>query len=116
MRISRTTLLAAAVLGGLGLGASAHADLIKRGMLIKACTGRGSTDASDCAGYIAGVADLATNPPPGGPKAEVCLAPGIKVKVLREAVTSYLQSHPGADGPAAPAVYEALKTLYKCGS
>ena len=106
----------ASAAAGLGLIVSAgtvHAEFIKRSMLMKACGGKSTTDASDCAGDIAGVADLAGNLPPGT-KAEVCFTSPVRVRVLREAVASYLESHPGADGPAAPPVFEALKTLYKC--
>jgi hypothetical protein len=97
-----------------GTAQAERVDLIKRGMLVKACTGKTPGDISDCAGYIAGVADLANNPPPGS-KQEVCFPEPVKIRVLREAVTTYLESHPGNnDGPASVAVYEALKTLYKC--
>jgi hypothetical protein len=113
----RGTLSLAAVIGAclwFGAAQAERVDFIKRGVLVKACTGKGPVDASDCGGYIAGVADLANNPPPGA-KQEICFPEPLKVHVLREAVTTYLQSHPGNnDGPAAVAVYEALKTLYKC--
>ena len=109
----RIALLAAAGVGLIATASPAHAEFIKRSMLVKACAGKAVTDVSDCAGYIAGVADLASNPPPGT-KAEVCFPAPVKVRTLREAVASYLESHPGADGPAAPPVFEALKTLYKC--
>ncbi len=97
--------------------ASSHAvqaeQIIKRSLLMRACTGKNPAEINDCSGYIAGVADLAANPPPPA-KAEVCFTGPVTLKVLRESVTLFLQGHPGPDGPAAPPVYEALKTLYKC--
>ncbi len=103
--------LALLLLGSVG---AAHAEqIIKRSLLLKACAGKSPAEINDCAGYIAGVADLAADPPPGA-KPEVCFTGPVTLKVLRESVTLYLQGHPGPDGPAAPPVYEALITLYKC--
>ncbi len=87
--------------------------IIKRSTLLRACTGKSPAELNDCSGYIAGVADLAADPPPGA-KAEVCFTGPVTLKILRESVTLYLQGHPAPDGPAVPSVYEALKTLYKC--
>ncbi len=111
----RTLLVAGAVavpalLAGHGTG---HAELITRALLLKSCAAKTGPAVNDCAGYIAGIADLAQNPP-GTMKPEVCIAK-VPLHLIREAVTTYIQSHPGTEGPAAPAVYEALKALYKCG-
>jgi hypothetical protein len=118
MKRENTHKICGAVLFGFTLLFSAHAahsaeSLIKRSTLIRACTGKTPAEINDCSGYIAGVADLAADPPPGA-KAEVCFTGPVTLKILRESVTLYLQGHPAPDGPAVPSVYEALKTLYKC--
>ena len=89
-----------------------RAELITRNALLKACAAKTGPAVNDCQGYVAGIADLAQSPP-GGVKPEVCIAK-VPLHLIREAVTTYIQSHPGSDGPAAPAVFDALRALYKC--
>ncbi len=110
-RVVLTALVGLAVM--FCIPASHSEDIIKRNFLVKSCTAKNPADVNACAGYIAGIADLAANPPPPA-KPEVCFTGPVALKILRESVTLYLQGHPGPDGPAAPPVYEALKTLYKC--
>ncbi len=108
----RTILLASVIAApGLLWAGSGHADLIKRGFLLQSCRAK---EVAGCDAYIAGVADLASMPSEAG-KPLVCIANGVKTRPVRESVVSFLESHPGpADGPAAPPVLEALRTLYKC--
>jgi len=106
-----TTLFAMTVM--VHMPAAHSEEIIKRNFLVKSCTAKSPADINACAGYIAGIADLAANPPPPA-KPEVRFTGPVALKILRESVTLYLQGHPGPDGPAAPPVYEALKTLYKC--
>jgi hypothetical protein len=90
-------------------GRPAEAALIKRSMLIQACTAKDPSRLNDCAGYITGIADMAD-----GAQQRVCIPQGLSVRLLRTGVTTYLQSHTTSDGPAAPAVLDALRSLYKC--
>jgi len=117
MRTHTLTKIGGAVVLALAFLASSHAvhaeQIIKRSLLMRACAGKSPAEINDCSGYIPGVADLAADPPPPA-KPEVCFTGPVTLKVLRESVTLFLQGHPGPDGPAAPPVYEALKTLYKC--
>ena len=101
--------LAAITLVGLARPHPAEAALVRRSMLIQACTAHDQQRLNDCAGYIAGIADMADSGPQG-----VCIPPGLKVGLLRQGVTNWLQSHTTSDGPAAPSVLAALRTLYRC--
>ncbi len=111
----RVILLAGVIAApGVLCAGSGHADeLIRRNFLVQSCGAKDVGKVSACDGYIAGIADLASLGSGGG-KADVCIAKGVKLRPVRESVISYLESHPGADGPAAPPVLEALRTLYKC--
>ncbi len=87
----------------------ADAALVTRGMLIHACTSREQTHLNDCAGYIAGIADMNDSVARG-----VCIPEGTKFALLRRRVTRWLQAHTTSNGPAAPAVLAALRGLYPC--
>jgi hypothetical protein len=87
----------------------ADAALVKRSMLIQACTAHDQARLNDCAGYIAGIADTVDSV-----HQHVCVPEGLSVRLLRQGVTNYLQSHTTSDGPAAPSVLDALRNLYKC--
>ena len=77
--------------------------------------GRDPAKLNDCSGYILGIADAAATLPGSGGKPDVCILPKVTGRAMREEVVTYLQGHPGPDGPAAPAVLDALRSLYKCG-
>ena len=70
---------------------------------------------NDCEGYILGVADAAMTIPGSNGHPEVCIVAKVTGRAMREQVVAYLQGHPGPDGPAAPAVLDSLRALYKCG-
>jgi hypothetical protein len=116
MRALRHTLVlggfaAAGLLVWTGTG---RAEFIKRDMLMQACTGRDAVKQQDCEGYILGVADTAAILPGAGGKPDVCIEAKVTGKTMRQEVTTFLQGHPATQGGAAPAVLEALKSLYKC--
>jgi hypothetical protein len=115
MRSFRSTLLAVSIAAcGLSWAGSGHAEeLIRRNLLLHSCSSKNTADLNACDGYIAGVADIATTGAVDGTPV-VCIAKGVKLPPIRQSVVSYLQSHPASDGPAAPAVLDALRTLYKC--
>ena len=87
----------------------ADAAMVTRAMLIHACTSRDQPHLNDCAGYIAGVADISDSVARG-----VCIPEGTRFAGLRRRVTHWLQAHTTRDGPAAPAVVAALRGLYPC--
>jgi len=112
--IVRTVVLACAVAAPSLLWAGpGHAELIRRTFLVQSCGAKDVAKVSACEGYIAGIADVASQGSDTA-KADVCIAKGVKLRPIRESVISYIESHPGADGPAAPAVLDALRALYKC--
>jgi hypothetical protein len=101
--------LAVVALAGIGLPHRAEAALVRRSMLIQACTARDPARLNDCAGYIAGIADANDSVQQG-----VCIPVGLKLALLRQGVTNWLQSHTTSDGAAAPSVLSALRALYRC--
>jgi hypothetical protein len=102
-------LFAGAALLALAAAQPTQAALVRRSMLIQACTAHDPPRLNDCAGYIAGIADANDSVAQG-----VCVPPGLNVRLLRQGVTNWLQSHTTSDGPAAPAVLAALRGLYRC--
>lgn len=105
----KTTLLATSLALIAATSPYAHAALVTRSMLIHACTAHDQRQLNDCAGYVAGVADMADSVQQG-----VCIPQGTKFDLLRKGVTTWLQSHTTSDGPAVPAVMGALHALYHC--
>jgi hypothetical protein len=101
--------IAVVALSGFGPPHRAEAALVKRSMLIQACTAHDQARLNDCAGYIAGLADANDSVQQG-----VCIPPGLNVRLLRQGVTNWLQSHTTSDGPAATSVLTALRALYRC--
>jgi hypothetical protein len=91
--------------------APAQAALVTRSMLIRACTSHDQRQLNDCAGYLAGIADMTDTAQQG-----VCIPKGLNVRLLRQGITTWLQSHTTSDGPAAPSVLDALRHLYSCKS
>ncbi len=106
--MSRATAACAALLL-LAAAGPARAAMVTRAMLIRACTAHEPQHLNDCAGYIAGVADMTDSVARG-----VCIPEGIEFATLRQRVTKWLQAHTTSNGPAAPAVVAALRGLYPC--
>jgi hypothetical protein len=102
-------LLLAGMTLALGMQGAEATGLVTRSMLIRACTSHDQKELNDCAGYVTGVADANDSVAQG-----VCVPPGLKLGLLRQGVTNWLQSHTTSDGPAAPAVLAALRGLYRC--
>ena len=102
-------LIVVLAVAGLTSPSAAHAQIVRRSMLIAACTAHDQQELNNCAGYIAGVADMVDSVAQG-----VCIPKGLNVRLLRQGVSNYLQSHTTSDGPAAPAVVAALRGLYRC--
>ena len=102
-------LLVVFAMAGVCVPRPARAQIVHRSMLIEACTARDQQRLNNCAGYIAGIADMIDSEKQG-----VCIPKGLNVRLLRQGVSNYLQSHTTNDGPAAPAVVAALRGLYRC--
>jgi hypothetical protein len=98
-----------AILAGLAAAQTASAALVTRAMLIRACTAQAQVQLNDCAGYVAGIADMVDSVRDG-----VCIPEGIKFGILRKNVVVWLQGHTTSNGPAAPTVVSALRGLYPC--
>jgi hypothetical protein len=105
----KTVLIAGAAILAVAAAQPTQAALVRRSMLIQACTAHDQPRLNDCAGYIAGIADSNDSVEQG-----VCVPPGLKLGLLRQGVTNWLQSHTTSDGPAAPSVLAALRGLYRC--
>jgi hypothetical protein len=114
VRTGLSVAFTAALIGVCAWGGAAHADLIKRRMLLESCTSPSATTRADCSGYIAGLADAYSDRDTGNANA-VCLPAGVKLSQVREKVVPYLQSHRSTpDAPAADWVREALHAAYPC--
>ncbi|APH54969.1 putative secreted protein [Granulibacter bethesdensis] len=107
-RLFSAVLACTALMTGLsGFSAPAHADFLKRKVLLDSCLS--AKNERDCTGYIAGIADAASD------AKQVCIPAEAHLPQVKARVLGWLKAH--KENPteaAAPWVKQALTESFPC--